>query len=393
MNFFHSNKHENLFQVTLPPSAESLRQEVRDFLQSELDTGGFEPQCDAWLAGFSPEFSRKLGERGWLGMTWPREYGGQERSALDRFVVTEELLAASAPVVAHWIADRQTGPLLLRYGTEEQRQLIMPKIARGECYFAIGMSEPDSGSDLASIESSATKVEGGWRLNGHKIWTSWAHRFHYSIALFRTSPKNEQRHAGMSQFLVDLSAPGLTIKPIISIDGNHHFNQLLFDDVFVPDSMVVGTIGRGWQQVIGELAFERSGPERLLSSFPVLLAYMRRLSNGTGEKLTEHSAVTIGQLVARLWAMRRMSLAVAFMLDDGDIPDVEGSLVKDLGTRYEQDMAEIVRLLTPVQPSVDSDDPLEVYLAQTMLRGPSFTLRGGTNEILRGIVARNLGLR
>ncbi len=380
---------QNIFQIKLPPPTEQLRQEVRAFLREAQAAGEFEPQCDAWIAGYSPKFSQELGERGWLGVTWPRQYGGQGRPALDRFVISEELLAAGTPVAAHWIADRQTGPLLLRYGTEEQRQRFLPAIARGECYFAIGMSEPDAGSDLASIRSSAEKVSGGWRLNGRKVWTSWAHRFHYMITLVRTLPQADNRHAGMSQLLIDLSAPGVSTTPIISIDGEHHFNEVIFDNLFVPDEMVIGDVGQGWQQVMGELAYERSGPERFLSTFPVLLAFLRRL----GPAPDRPSQVAVGQLVARLWTLRRMSLAVAYLLDQDAMPDVESALVKDLGTRYEQDVAEVIRLLTPVQPSLHSSDPLEIYLAQALLRGPSFTLRGGTNEILRGIVARRLGLR
>ncbi len=387
--FQPTDSTQNIFQIKLPPATEQLRQEVRTFLYEAQAAAEFEPQCDSWIAGYSPEFSQKLGKRGWLGVTWPRQYGGQARPALDRFVISEELLAAGAPVGAHWIADRQTGPLLLRYGTAEQRQRFLPAIARGECYFAIGMSESDSGSDLASIRSLAEKVPGGWQLNGRKVWTSWAHRFHYMITLVRTEPQSDNRHAGMSQLLIDLSAPGVSTTPIISIDGEHHFNEVIFDNLFVPDEMVVGEVGQGWQQVMGELAYERSGPERFLSTLPVLLAFLRRV----GARPDRPSQVAVGQLVARLWTLRRMSLAVAYLLNQGAVPDVESALVKDLGTRYEQELAEVIRLLTPVQPSLQSSDPLERYLAQAMLRGPSFTLRGGTNEILRGIVARRLGLR
>jgi alkylation response protein AidB-like acyl-CoA dehydrogenase len=387
--FSTPQQQSNPFQAALPDSAETLRREVRAFLEEELAAGTFVPQCDAWVTTFSPEFSQKLGQRGWLGMTWPRKYGGHERSALERFVVVEELLVASAPVGAHWIADRQTGPLLLHYGTEEQRRRFLPAIARGECYFGIGMSEPDAGSDLAAIRSSARRVEGGWQLTGRKVWTSWAHLAHYMIVLCRTSSPGEDRHAGMSQFIVDLSAPGVSTNPIISIDGEHHFNEVVFDELFVPDTMLVGQVGQGWKQTIGELALERSGPERLYSTFPLLLEFARRL----GPEPDERAAVALGQLVARLWTLRRMSLAVAQLLNSGLAPEVEAALVKDQGTRFEQQVAELVRCLEPVEPAPDSTDRFEALLAQALLRGPSFTLRGGTTEILRGIIARRLGLR
>ncbi|MDA0978418.1 MAG: acyl-CoA dehydrogenase family protein, partial [Proteobacteria bacterium] len=167
----------------LPDEAEAIRGEVRAFLDRELDPGSL-PNSD-FNAGDSAAFSKKLAEQGWLGMTWPKEYGGGGRSFLERYVVTEELLAAGAPVGCHWIADRQSGPLMLKFGTEEQKQKFLPQIIAGECFFSIGMSEPDSGSDLASIRTAAVKTDGGWILNGSKIWTSYAHTNHYMVTLVR----------------------------------------------------------------------------------------------------------------------------------------------------------------------------------------------------------------
>src|SRR5881392_4063357 len=149
----------------LPPETRALREEVRDFLRAELGDRAPVRRAHSW-GGFDREFSRKVGARGWIGMTWPKTYGGHERSFLERYVVMEEMLAAGAPVSAHWIADRQSGPLLLRFGTEEQRQTLLPRIARGECFFCIGMSEPGSGSDLASVRTRGHKVDGGWRVSG-----------------------------------------------------------------------------------------------------------------------------------------------------------------------------------------------------------------------------------
>ena len=256
----------------LPEAAVALRAEVRSFLAQEIAAGAFVPHCDAWLSAPDKAFSRRLGERGWLGMTWPRIYGGHERSALERYVVIEELLAAGAPVAVHWIADRQTGPLLLRFGTEEQRQRFLPGMARGEIQFAIGMSEPDSGSDLASVRTTARKVDGGWRLAGTKVWTSGAHLADAMITLVRSEPLGDDRHLGLSQVIVDLKGPGVEIQPIRLLTGEHHFNEVLLRDCFVPDGMVVGNLGEGWKQVTSELAYERSGPERFLSTFPLLAA-------------------------------------------------------------------------------------------------------------------------
>jgi hypothetical protein len=373
--------------VPLSEQTEALRREIRDFIHKEQEMGTFEPKCDSWLSGYSPEFSRKLGERGWIGMTWPSRYGGQERSAIERYVVTEELLAAGAPVAAHWIADRQTGPLLLRYGTEQQREFFLPKIAKGECYFAIGLSEPNAGSDLAAVGSRAVKVEKGWILNGSKIWTSGAHFAHYMITLCRTSPMNpENRHEGMTQLLVDLSAPGVTIRPIHLMTGEHHFNEVIFEDVFIPDEMLVGQEGNGWKQGMTELAYERSGPERFLSTFPLLEELVNTLRI-TGDKQLMGQ---VSKLVSRLWTLRHMSIGIAQMLEDGAAPNVAASLVKDMGTQFEQQVAEVARLVVPSSPSTDSSSRFEKLMAEAILHAPGFTLRGGTTEILRGIVAKGV---
>ncbi|BCJ85611.1 acyl-CoA dehydrogenase family protein [Effusibacillus dendaii] len=380
--------------VKLSEETEKLREEVRKFISEELNADSFEPKCDSWLGELSQEFSRKLGERGWIGMTWPKKYGGHERTAIERFVVTEELLAAGAPVAGHWIADRQTGPLLLRYGTEEQRQFFLPKIAKGECYFAIGLSEPNAGSDLAGVLTSATKVEQGWILNGSKLWSSGAHHAHYMIVLCRTSPQNpENRHQGMSQLLVDLSANGVTIRPIRLMNGEHHFNEVIFEDVFISDDMLVGEVGNGWKQGMAELAYERSGPERFLSTFPLLVELVDILQDHTDKRIH----IEIGQLAARLRTLRHMSLGVASLLQRGVTPDIAAALVKDLGTQFERDVAEIARLLVSPRltaPSaVHAPTKYEKRLAEALLHAPGFTLRGGTTEILRGIVAKGVAAR
>jgi acyl-CoA dehydrogenase len=376
----------------LPPRAAALRAEVRAFLAEERAAGHWTPRADVWLSGWDERFTRELARRGWLGMTIPVEYGGHGASPLDRYVVTEELLAAGAPVAAHWVADRQIGPTLMRFGTEAQRRRFLPGIAAGEVYFGIGMSEPDAGSDLAAVRTRAERVEGGWQLTGTKVWTSGAHRAHAFFALARSGPREEKnRHAGLSQFIVLLDAPGVQIRPIPLLTGAHHFNEVVFDRVFVPDDMVLGEIGAGWRQVTGELAFERSGPERFLSTFPLLTALVGELA-GTAAG-TRGAEREIGGLVARLWTLRRMSLAVAASLESGEAPELAAALVKDLGTRYENEVIDVARLLVSIPPDPGAEDGYARLLADAVLHAPGFTLRGGTNEVLRGIVARGLGLR
>lgn len=380
--------------VQLPPACESLRREVRGFLARELQAGSFTPGPDSW-SHWSAEFSRRCGAAGFIGLTLPREHGGHGRSALEKFVVTEEMLAAGAPVFAHWIADRQSSMQILQHGSERARREILPRIARGECYFGIGMSEPDSGSDLAAVRTRATRVPGGWSLGGTKIWTSNAHRAHYLLALVRTEAQAQERHQGLTQFVVDLSHPGVTVRPIHNLYGGHEFNEVVFDDFFVDDDMVVGEVGDGWKMVTGELAYERSGPDRYMSSYQLLLAAIREAGAQPGER----AANDIGRLVAHLATLRRMSSSIAGMLDRGEQPMVEAALVKDVGTTFEREIPEVVRLLFPVEASlagphgITREHGFDAMLGDTVLHAPGFTLRGGTREILRGMIARGLGLR
>jgi alkylation response protein AidB-like acyl-CoA dehydrogenase len=372
----------------LPPEAEAFREEVRVFLRRALGDRPSVRRARSW-GGFDPEFSRQLGARGWIGLTWPKRYGGQERSFLERYVLLEELLASGAPAGAHWVAERQSGPLLLRFGTEAQRERFLPRIARGELSFAIGMSEPDSGSDLASIRTRAVRRDGGYVVTGTKVWTSNAHRSQYAIALFRTTVVPDKKHEGLSQFLVDLKSPGITIRPIINLAGSHDFNEVVFQDAFVPEDMRVGGEGDGWKQVTTELAYERSGPERYLSS----IALVHELIRAAGASPDPRAAEVIGRLVAQLATLRQMSLSVAGMLQAGQNPNLESAVVKEVGTTFEQSIPEIVHALLDIEPTIDSGTDLQQTLGYLVQRAPSFSLRGGTREVLRGIIARGLGLR
>lgn len=384
------SKTIELPNVKVPLHLNQLREEVRQFIAEELQAGSFVPQCDPMMGGYSPEFTKKLAKKGWLGMSLPKEYGGHGRTAIERFVVIEELLAAGAPLAAHWLADRQSGPLLIHFGTEEQKQKYIPSIVKGEIYFSVGLSEPNSGSDLASLSSSAKKVEGGWLLNGSKIWTSGAHHSHYMVTLCRTSQRTEKKHDGLSQLIVDLNSPGITIKPIYFMNGDHHFNEVIFEDVFIPDNMIIGQVGNGWKQANTELGYERSGPERYLSTYPLFVELLRILQErGT----TERERITIAELTSQLWTLRKMSFSVATLLQEGANPDVAAALVKDLGTQLELKMIDVARSLVVSSPSMNASSRFNKLLSQSLFHSTFFTIRGGTTEILRGIIARGLGVR
>jgi len=329
-------------------------------------------------------FSQKLAARGWLGMALPKRYGGHDRTAVDRFVVVEELLRWGAPVGYHWVADRQTGPMIARFGTEAQKQRFLPAICRAEASFSIGMSEPEAGSDLAAVKTRAERVDGGWSLTGTKLWTGGAHVNDWFVVLCRTS-QEEDRHAGLSQLIVDLKSPGLTAEPIAYLDGSEFFCRVTLDEVFVPDELVLGEIGQGWAQNTSELAFERAGPERWLSTY-LVVEHLLREDRAAGDR----AQAVVGEALANWWGIRNLSLSVARLIDQGQAPAAESALVKELGTRFEQDVLDAVWRLVELEPDPDSDSEFERALAAAILGAPSFTIRGGTNEVLRSVAARAL---
>lgn len=378
-------------QKRLPASTEALRAEVRAFLADEVARGTYDPDLGLKQTSFDRGFSQRVGQKGWIGMTWPKRYGGREMTHLDRYVVTEEMRAASAPTWSHFVADRQSGPVILKYGTDAIKEDILPRIVRGDLCFAIGMSEPNSGSDLFAASTRAVREGDFYRVNGRKVWTSNAHRAEYMIALLRTAPATkENRRHGLTQFLVDMTLPGITVTPIQAMPGRTDFNEVLFEDVMIPADHVLGEVDGAWKQATAELAYERSGPERFLETFYVLTALTQQL----GEMPDARGAEGLGRLVAQLHTMRRMSVSVAGMLHEGKEPVLESSIVKDLGTLWEQRLPTEARTLGAFADGdpgnqADFDDLIEF----ATLTAPKLTIQGGTTEVLRGIIARGLGMR
>ncbi|MFV0646010.1 MAG: acyl-CoA dehydrogenase family protein [Sphingomonadaceae bacterium] len=371
-----------------PDTAPELRQQVRSLVAGHFAAQGAGNPADranSW-AKPDPAFSRKLGAAGLIGMIWPSAYGGHERSPLERYVVLEELLASGAPVGAHWIADRQTGSLLLRYGSEEEKQRWVPGMAKGEVYACIGLSEPNAGSDLAAVRTSARRDGDDWIISGQKVWTTNAHNAHVMIALVRSDPDSE-RNQGLSQFIIPMDAPGLAIQPIIDLTGGHDFNEVFLDDVRLPSTALLGEEGNGWAQVTAELSLERSGPERYLSSMALLVELIRYAELHNSETLR----TLVGRLVSETWTLRLMSASVASKIARGEDPALEATMVKDLGNSFEQAMPELVQAAVEVDPA--GPEALGLVLGHLLQMAPSFSLRGGTREILRGIIARGLGLR
>ena len=381
---------ESLSLQTIPPEDEALRQEVRQFLQKTIDGLPASERAKTW-SGYSREFSLAMGKQGLIGITLPKQYGGAGKSAFARFVVLEECLSMGAPVGSHWIADRQSAPLILRYGTEAQKQAYVPGICRGELGFCIGMSEPNSGSDLASIRSTARRNDNGWLLNGQKIWTTFADKCEYMIALVRTSGTPEDRRQGLSQLVIDLSLPGITIRPITDLSGDGNFSEVFFDNVQLAEDALIGQEGQGWEQVTAELAFERSGPERLLSSIVLFDEWRKFINTSQGD--SPESRQIAGQVLAKLTPLRAMSVALTEKLSRGESPVIEAALVKELGTTLEQQISTLIA--DDLYRREPQHIPAELLRTLDLLIriSPSFSLRGGTRDILRGMIARGLGLR
>jgi len=374
--------------TAVPPEAEALRAPIKEFLADALADMPPHRRARTWT-GFDANFSRALAQRGWLGLTLPKEYGGGGKDSFSRFVLVEELLAAGAPIAAHWIADRQSGPLLIKFGSEVQRRTFLPRICRGEIFFCIGMSEPNAGSDLASVRTRAVKEPGGWRLNGSKIWTTYAHESQYMIALVRTSGTPEDRQKGLSQFIIDLSQPGVSVRPIKLGTGESDFSEVHFEDVLLSDDALVGLEGNGWTQVNAELAFERSGPERIYSSLVLLDLWASML----GADADPADIALLGSLVSRLAVLRAMSVAITGQLAIGESPLIEAALFKDAGTELEQLIPNVIADAIASTPERTVDPELLRTLAVLLQLNHVFSLRGGTREILRGMIARGLGLR
>ncbi len=376
-----------------------FRQEVRNFLEEELRRGTFKPSCDARIVAYSPEFTKKVAQRGWIGLTWPKEHGGQGRSYLDRLILTEELLRYGAPTACHWFADRQIGNSVLAFGTEEQKREILPKITRGEAYVGVGMSEPDAGSDLASLRTRATEVSDGYIIDGQKIWTSGAQYMNYLYLLARTDPE-APKHRGISEFIVEINLPGITIRPLTDIAGGHHFAEIFFEGVHVPQKCLIGQKNRGFYQVLQQLDYERSGMERLMDNyllFEAIIKYTKE-TKCNGKPLCQDTLIRqkLAQLQIEFEIGRLHIYRVALVMDEGRAPNFEAAMAKAYSTSFEQHLASTAIEILGLYGQLLAESklaPIQGMAPYCYLMSRTYTLQGGTSEILRNIIAqRGLGL-
>lgn len=332
---------------------------------------------DSWLIGTSRAFSRELAERGWLGMTWPVEEGGGGRSALERFVVFEALIAEGAPVATSWFADRQIGPTLLQFGTAEQRRRWLPDIVAGTSAWCVGMSEPDAGSDVASLRTAAVHHGDHWVVDGQKIWTSGAADADWCYLIARTDP-DAPPHAGLSEFVVDMSSPGIEVRPIIDATGNAHFCEVYFDGVVVPAEHLIGTPNGSFKQVMRQMEHERGGIDRLVSNRRLYLDARETARRDDPLLRQELAALEVGYRIGRLMVLREVL---------GQAPPGFSAATKTYCTEFEQGVAEFCgRVAGPEAMTWNR-------VARNICYAPAYTIMGGTTSILRNILGeRVLGL-
>lgn len=340
---------------------------------------------DSWLVGTSREFSQELAARNWLGMTWPVEQGGGGRTALERFIVFEALIAEGAPVATSWFADRQIGPTLLQFGTQQQRDRWLPDIISGTSAWCIGMSEPAAGSDVAALQTSAVRVSESdgaannnvWRVNGQKVWTSGAAQADWCYLIARTDP-SAPPHAGLSEFVIDMTTPGIEVRPILDATGNAHFCEVFFTDVQVPADHLVGTLNGSFKQVMRQMEHERGGIDRLVSNRALYLDAVKQADMSDPRIRDEFAALESGYTIGRLLVLREVLQQA---------PAGFSAATKTLCTEFEQRVAEFCVRVAGAEAMCSG------RVARNICYAPAYTIMGGTTNILRNIVAeRMLGL-
>jgi len=379
---------------------EAFRREVRQFLAKELpsDWGGLDQGWIGREEGWAllRHFSRKLGDKGWLTMSWPHQYGGQDRSAIEQLIFCEENTYHGASVGGS-IAVAVVGPVVILYGSEEQKSHYLPRIARGEIDFCLCYSEPGAGSDLAAVETRAMADGDDYVINGQKIFTSLAHLTEYGWLVARTD-REVPKHQGLSLFIVDMKSPGITVRPLIDMAEDHLFNEVFFEDVKVPKGNLVGEINRGWYQLAVALDLERS-PN--FGFFPVSSVYpmLRDIV-----QFVEESPLAEGPLVRRKVADmyiafavgRLLAYRVAWMLDRGIVANYEASVAKLYATELHQQVSAVGMGILGLYGQLDPDSkwaPLKGRIERNCLQSVSATIGAGTSEIQRNIIAaRGLGL-
>ncbi|MFC1982214.1 acyl-CoA dehydrogenase family protein [Chloroflexota bacterium] len=378
---------------------ERFRKKVQDFLEQEIKQGLWQPSSDGWAMGYDPAFSKRVAAKGWIGLAWPKEYGGQGCSWMDRLILTEEMLRYGAPAACHWFGDRQVGGAIVVHGTEEQKRTILPKIMRGEAFVGLGLSEPEAGSDLGNLKIRAIEEGDYFVINGQKVWTTGARFLNYIYLLAKTDP-GAPRGKGISEFFFESNLPGITMHPLLDITGHEAWNEVFFDNVRVPKTALIGKKGSGFFQVLGQLDYERSGMERLMGNYPLLEAIIKfvKETKRNGKPLAEIPLIRdrVAQLRVEFEIGRLLIYRVAVVMDQGKAPTVEAAMAKTYSTAFEQKLAmaaiETVGLYGQLQPK-SKWVPFNGLAYHSYLVSKGYSLQAGTSEILKNVLAqRGLGL-
>lgn len=380
-----------------------LRGQVREVVESELAAGSFEVDSMAIVAPVSQSFSKKMAERGWIGINWPEAYGGQGKGHQEKMIILEEMYRYHAPTGYHFMAERQIGPSLIKFGTQWQKEKFLPRIIKAEdrAMFCVLLSEPDAGSDLASVSTTAVKDGDYYIINGQKVWTSEAHEADYGSLIAKTNlDESVPKHQTCSEFIVDMKAQGVTIRPLINLAGVHNFNEVFFDNVKVHKKYMIGEENNGFKQIMAQVDFERSGIERLMQNYPVYTALKEFIDNMEPEdKKGDHYAWirdTMAQIETEYQVGRLMCYQTAWIIDQGRKPTIQAATSKAFCTQFEQRLNDLaMKIMGPVSTirKGSKNMPAILDIAACYLWGASYTLQGGTIEVLKNIIAqRGLGL-
>lgn len=337
---------------------------------------------DSWINGYSKEFSARLAEEGFVGMTWPTEHGGGGRPRIERVIMGEEMISAGAPIAASWFADRQMGPSIIRYGTPDQQARYLPKMLSGETTWCIGMSEPDAGSDLACLRTSAVRHGDTYVVNGRKIWTSFAGSSDYMYLICRTSADGPPHH-GVSELVVPMDLAGIEVRPIVDMTRNRHFCEVLFDSVRVPAENLIGVEGSAFRQTMTQLEHERGGIDRLVSNRP-LFDRAVAVADVDDPLIRQHIAdLEIGYRLGRILLYREAL---------GQAPAGFSAATKCYCTEHQQRVADFATRVLGMNGVVEGlvDGVVDSYNTKAITYAPAYTIMGGTSNVMRNIVAERL---
>jgi len=392
-------------RFTFTEEQESFRREVVDFLRAEKKVGTFDTRCGEIMGDHDHAFSQKMAKNGWIGLSWPKEYGGQGRSYVEKMMMNEELFKVRAPVGYHFLGDRQVGPALMKFGSDWQKEFFLPRIIKAEekSSFCLLFSEPNAGSDLAAVALKAEKDGDDYIMNGQKVWNTNAHLTDYGWMLARTHRDSSvPGHRACSEFIIDMKTPGITVRPILNNAGAHSFNEVFFDDVHIHKKFLVGRENEGFKQIMAQMDYERAGIERLIQNYMIygqLQEYVRKMGRGK-EDPSFYAWVTdmMAQLETEYQAGRLLCYYTAWCVDQGKNVSGQAALTKAFCTQFEQRVNDTaMQILGPIsqirEQTQGIEHPFIIDLADSYLCQVSYTLQGGSVEVLKNIVAqRGLGM-